>query len=363
MKSKSYDYIIKGAYGTGNFGDDALLDVLLEKLPKKSKVAVITKSTNYLERMYPNIDYYTHLDNVKLICNHLILGGGTQYFTFESNSKILNRITYHLKHPKYVIGRLLGWTLKVDAKNKVGLGLGLGPFLDTESKQFKKILENIKDNNYLFVRDNKSFDFCKEYGVTDVSLCTDLCFMREIKTGDETKSNNKSAIILRDWEHDDYGRQHFKAIKEFMINNKSDYDLVLFANDQHWISFASSNQINYHVWNPEKFSVKDFINKLNEYDSFISSRFHGMVYSTLLNKPSIAIDIEPKLSIGAELNSGLIWKSGDGIKELELLVTELKANYDLYKSIVNKKLDKEKVKSKDIDFFIKNNLIGKGYEV
>ncbi|KPV91527.1 Polysaccharide pyruvyl transferase [Pseudoalteromonas sp. P1-30] len=347
IKSSSYkyDFVIKGAYGTGNFGDDALFDVVFNQLPPNSKVAVIARNASYLKDGYPMLDVYHPNDVASINCSVFIYGGGTQFYLFPTSDSFIFKVKYHLKNPKNLINKILRRGLEISYDKKIGLGLGLGPFYTKNSSKFKKIINDLKSFDELYVRDTKSYDFCKNNKVKNVKINTDLCFLKKLT---KLNSSEKSAVILRDWIHDEGGRKHFPAIKEYLIKNKNNTDLVLFANDSEWVNFAKLNNINLVKWEPKVYSSKSFIEKLSQYKFFISSRFHGVVYGTLLGIPAISIEIEPKLMIGASLNTGLIWNDDFNINQLYSLIEELNNDYENHVKNLNVIREKKYMEASDM---------------
>ncbi|HGS4803639.1 TPA: polysaccharide pyruvyl transferase family protein [Vibrio parahaemolyticus] len=328
-KEYEFDFVIKGAYGTGNFGDDALFEVIYDKLPKGVEVAVIARDSEYLESNFENVKVFHPNSSVNIKCKYYIFGGGTQFYMFPNTNSLFYKINYHLRNPTYIIKKLLSLNLSVDYDNKIGIGLGLGPFYTRESKKFNRIINELNSFDKLYLRDKKSYDFCVDHNINKIELNTDLCFSKKFKLT-SSLDKRKVAVILRDWKHDEFGKKHFKAIRDYLLINRECCDLILFSNDKYWIDFAIEHQLNYLVWDSTKYSSNEFIQKLAEYKLVISSRFHGIVYSTLLNIPAIAIEIEPKLKIGAELNTGLIWNGEFTLDNLEQLIKKLEINYDEY---------------------------------
>jgi exopolysaccharide biosynthesis predicted pyruvyltransferase EpsI len=162
--------------------------------------------------------------------------------------------------------------------------------------------------------------------VKNVELNTDLCFSKNISII-ETITDN-TAVILRDWNHDESGQQHFNTILQYLIENKKNVDLVLFAKDQYWIRKAKQYKLNCIIWDPAIYTINEFIDILASYKIFISSRFHGVIYGTLLNKPVLAIEIEPKLVIGSKLNCGEIWKGDFSLPSLYQSIKSLEDSFD-----------------------------------
>ncbi|MEQ3443405.1 polysaccharide pyruvyl transferase family protein [Pseudoalteromonas sp. BZP1] len=351
--SCKYDFVVKGAYGTGNFGDDALFEVIYSQLPKGSRVAIIARNSGYLNKNYPLVDVFHPNDVIDIECDYYIYGGGTQFYLFPSSNSLLFKIKYHFINPTYLINKLLNRGLRINYTKKIGIGLGLGPFYTENTPKFVRIIRELKAFESLSVRDQKSFDFCLKHQINGVQLNTDLCFIKKLPI---IERGEKSAVILRDWIHDDIGRKHFPAIKEYLIQNKDVTDLVLFAHDKEWIDFALEHDIELLKWEPKTDSSNQFIEKISKYKFFISSRFHGVVYGTLLGIPAIAIEIEPKLRIGASLNTGLIWQGSFELSDLYTKVEHLNKHYSEYLSQLNTIRDKKYTEVSELfNTFLRSN--------
>jgi hypothetical protein len=55
------------------------------------------------------------------------------------------------------------------------------------------------------------------------------------------------------------------------------------------------------AWNPQEQTVAQFIELLRGYDAFITARYHGAVFASLLRRPVVCIQVEPKLRLIADL--------------------------------------------------------------
>ena len=82
------------------------------------------------------------------------------------------------------------------------------------------------------------------------------------------------------------------------------------SNDAEWITWLTSRNIPYISWNPDTDTFSGFVRRLAEYDIFITARFHGALFATLLGKPSICIGVEEKLELFADLldQGGRLWR-------------------------------------------------------
>jgi hypothetical protein len=72
------------------------------------------------------------------------------------------------------------------------------------------------------------------------------------------------------------------------------------------------------------------------------------VYGTLLGIPAISIEIEPKLMIGASLNTGLIWNDDFNINQLYSLIEELNNDYENHVKNLNVIREKKYMEASDM---------------
>ncbi|MFC4633310.1 polysaccharide pyruvyl transferase family protein [Dokdonia ponticola] len=318
--------IVKGAYGQPNFGDDLLMLVLkniLEKSFFDSKYKfLIPPLCNYIEDfLEPEHILYNQGDNIEV--DYLILGGGTQFYSFPDTKKnariaILRSI---LKNPLslklYLKKRKQASGIKIEAKKIIGVGLGIGPFEGKEAEIAKKnTIKTLSKMAFLMVRDTVSYRLAKQNKINNnLILANDLCFAPKAYLPFnvmESSTNEKTKItfILRDWGHSK-NKVHIERtiayIKGMLSANKADsYNVLLFAKDADCKSLLEKNNIMYIQWSPKKYSIQDFINIMKSTDIIISSRYHGIVLSSLFNIPFIPIVVDPKLSIFAAAISSKI---------------------------------------------------------
>lgn len=327
---KNPTIIIKGAYGQPNFGDDLLMLVLKNIFQKSFSDLefrfLIPPLCNYIEDfLEPENILYNQGENVTV--DYLVLGGGTQFYSFPDTKKnaritILKSI---LKNPfslrLYLKKRKQASGLHINAEKIIGVGLGIGPF---EGKQAVSAKENtlatLSKMAFLMVRDRVSYQFAKQKGINNnLILANDLCFVPRAYLpfnieANTTSNKTKLTFILRDWGHSKnkiHIEQTISYIKNMLSSNDAnDYNVLLFAKDLYCKSLLLKNKIEFIQWNPKKYSIQDFINIMQNTDIIISSRYHGIVLSSLFNIPFIPIVVDPKLSIFAEGISSQIhlWK-------------------------------------------------------
>ncbi|WP_254528741.1 MULTISPECIES: polysaccharide pyruvyl transferase family protein [unclassified Sphingobacterium] len=302
---------IKGAYGETNFGDDLLMrvfeDYFIKEFPEdelnfegefQPYVSELLKKGTYLN---PNFD-----------ADLLVYGGGTQFFSFSEQKPITlkSRFISLLKNPKRLIEKLNEKPIKHNIP-KAFLGFGIGPFFSEDSSQ-QLAKQKVSEAKFVGVRDNVSLSYCKKWDVK-ATLGADVVFSSYFKVPEYSKTNRqkkKIGIIVRDWKWESSGANYINKLKEIYYENSTDLDLefIVFAplKDKYWMDELKDEKI--QIWNPEKHSIDEFLAILNNYDGFISARYHGAIIGVLLNKPVICIEIEPKLRILTEqVKELLLW--------------------------------------------------------
>lgn len=310
--------IVKGAYGTRNFGDDLLMLVMYKLLRQfKYDVDFLCPDHPYIKKLNININLNSNNSNKNYdIC---VYGGGTQFFHFKTTKtnkvNLGSKILGNLVNPKRMINTITRkFNSGVTANSYSYLGIGLGPFEDEEIK--KDILLDISRAEFISLRDKKSIGYSKGY-VKDVNYGSDLCFSAEFDSyllSVKAKVSNerfKVGIILRDWVNTENGKISESVIYkvlERLAEQQKDYIFIFFSavHDKNWIQFCKKFNLSHIVWDPDNQIVPDFLNELSSCDAIVSSRFHGLVISSLLSIPFVSLEIEPKLSLFSEKFKSLV---------------------------------------------------------
>lgn len=355
---KEYKFNIKGAYGETNFGDDLLMLVFESYFRKEfpnSKLNFEGENSVYPKKMLSENSTY----NTENHYNWLIYGGGTQFFSFkENNMSFIEKVQIVLKNPRLILNKIKKPKTKNQESKVAFIGFGLGPFYNN-----KLAIENAKFNvskaNFVGVRDDVSLNYCEEWNVPSI-LGADVVFssyfdLPSLEKKIKKKSDKKIGIIVRDWEFEDTGSSYISKLKEFYNKEKknSDIQYIVFAplKDKNWIKdLADENVL---IWNPETYSISDFLNELNKFDLIISARYHGAIIASLLNKPVICVEIEPKLRILTEqMKEILLWEKPFSIDKLYDLIKGIDYDTDYSHS-----LNEQKKKSDLMLEIFKNKLI------
>jgi len=350
MKTNNSSVIaIKGAYGLENFGDDTLM-VAVYKIGRKifpsSSFELICKDANYISTLIPGVKVVSPEDMHSNYPDLIIYGGGTQFYSFpisaSTNAKILfKKIIRNARNPLPYCHRLFRKIATGKSVNKqiVAFGLGLGPFNDNSSKMqnAKKLLA---DMLYVAVRDVNSYKLCKEWECKNVNLRSDLCYLPELwdvhVKKDKAGKVQRIGIIPRDWPHTEEGNSYasslFKVVEQMRSDGK-DVEFISFCGryDTNWGQYLKERNEKFIQWDPQKYSISEFLNLLSRFDVFITARYHGAIFASILGKPAICIEVEQKLQLVADLlgYGARLWSYPFDVSECLNHISKIEDNYSL----------------------------------
>lgn len=349
--------LLKGYYGRGNFGDDALLmsavkligDVFCENDPK-----VYLEQRSNVKYLSAIIGIELHPYSSKVGVDLIIYGGGTQFFSFTKISrtdKIKFWIGEFRRRPILtlfeIIKRLRSRYFISISKNHQSndsvkpliamVGVGFGPQEDSDSE--KKSLEMVNASSVITVRDKFSFEYLRSVISTKkVYQTSDLCYLhfREMCSriaGERSRAQGKGShkelqlgIILRDWKwlNGDFNSEVVDTVLSCIEGNWKAKVFVFSADeDQSIKKICDEKGLESEVWlSDDNNSFEKYIRKLADCDRVISSRYHGLVFSALLGIPHLALSIDRKLSAHKYENQDLCseWYPSEGFKKLRTCI-------------------------------------------
>jgi len=337
--------LVRGSYGVGNFGDDILMIAiyrLLKECYDSEEITFLSPQSRYIQKMEPEIrttDYRSKLYSVDLE----VYGGGTQFYSFyqkKSKRSISKSIFKAIRYPHKLFYYMLDryWNNHPKISRRAAIGIGVGPFVSKSAEETtaKILLSNM---DYIAVRDDHSYSLLKKWGIPQVSYWTDLAYTEHIWPGFSNSDLSldwklrRIGIIIRDWPHTMEGAAYQKPLKsvvqELRVQGYHVVYILFKKSDVQWIETLNEMKEEYILWDPERESVKSFFSTLNEFDCFISARYHGAVIGTILGKPVICIEVEQKLRLISEILSKkrFLWKQPFISKECINLIKEIDANY------------------------------------
>lgn len=324
---------IKGAYGETNFGDDLLM-IIFEKYFLSEFPNVILNFCGEKE-LYPSKLLEKASYNKKGFQEDLLVyGGGTQFFSFgDGNVSLLQKIRAVINNPKLLYNKFFA---NVQNSKIAFLGIGLGPF---ENERGIGYTQNLLNAAYFVgVRDLVSQDYCDKWGIKSV-LGADMVFSSYFKYQLSAKickgkSIKRIGVIVRDWRWETTGRQYYDSLYDLTVSDNIEYQFIVFApkKDKEWIEKLKDKDV--LVWEPEKYTVQEFLNIINNFDAIISARYHGAIIAALLGKPVICVEIESKLKILKQQVPQLyLWEKPFHKKQLTDLVQKLDIGVDYSESM------------------------------
>lgn len=327
---------IKGAYGETNFGDDLLMCVLecfLLRNFKSVELNFVGKDDKYVSKFLSNSFYREPGFKPDLI----VYGGGTQFFSFSAPKKSnkLQKVFFILKNPVTFFKKVV---FSRDENNSrvipsSFLGFGIGPFY-YEGGVKEQAKKSISTAVFVGVRDEVSHSYCKEWGIK-AFLGADVVFSSYFNLPSLSKPKNdrvRVGVIVRDWNWEQSGADYIEELKSVHqqsgLNVSFQFIVLAPLKDRMWMQYLKNK--NALIWNPENYSINDFLKELNGFDSFITARYHGAIIGCLLSKPVVCIEIEDKLKILTQQIPELkLWNKPFNKEELvdHLLTLDFQVDY------------------------------------
>jgi polysaccharide pyruvyl transferase WcaK-like protein len=332
--------VVTGAYSVGNLGDVALLqrtvDLLLGIFPS-DHVAIYCPELPYLRRLLPSVRFVDPRRTSVLRGDLLVYGGGTQFFSFPlTDATLLSQARRALRSPiaayRHLLRRAFGWKFRSTA----ALGIGIGPFVPGSPAE-ERARSTFRRMGFVAVRDPVSLDFCRNSGVPEALLGSDLCFaggfLPEVSPGPAKRGGQPSiAAIVRSWPHSREGAAYVEPLLEAARGwtaEGSDVTFVSFCaqTDRPLIDRLRDAGHAVDVWDPERDPPVAFIERLRAYDALLTARYHGAIFAALLGKPCVCIEVEQKLSLAAAMLGldAYAWRQPFTVDGLRATVSRLAA--------------------------------------
>lgn len=286
--------VLSGYYGFKNFGDEAILSVLVKKLKKdKHTITVISSDPEHTKKQYNHINSIYTFDLKAIIAsiiksNVLISGGGSLLQDVTS----LKSLFYYLS----IIFIALFFRKKViifaqgigPIKNKIGLFLTIA------------LLKHCK---YVSVRDKKSFELLKSYGI-NADLQCDPIFMTKVEPVDI--KDKTVAIQLRNCK--DINTDFIQRLADSVIKNFPGYryeiysfqdviDAKICEQFEHSLKMLDSDS---NITLYKNLSNEQVIEQLNKVEYLIAMRFHAIIVGLLAGAKTLAINYDIKVEKIAE---------------------------------------------------------------
>ena len=310
------DYYLRGAYGPGNLGDDVLMVIMTNILQQIANEEELVTVTVDRPEYVANFNLSANFVNMDTIVRSKItvLGGGGQFFSFaeeQSKKSLLKKIKLLLTNRrifKKILIKLLRQP-KYTYEHIAGIGMGIGPFENSNDSKYESARSVLSQCDFLSVRDSESLELCREMDVTHCQMDTDLAFytpgwiddivLESLRTYSPKQENRVIALVLRTWPFGGEGGEMISHVDVLLDELKSrGYNVTLVSlypkRDQEIIKRFKNEE--WLIWEPKNMNFKTFLFALKECASVVlSTRAHGVMLASIIGLPAIALAIEPKL--------------------------------------------------------------------
>lgn len=296
--------LISGYYGFGNFGDELILSLLLDKL-KDCKVTVLSSNPRKTYETYGVTSVQTfsfdHVIKEVATCDVLISGGGSLLQNVTSNQSLW----FYASIIKLA---------QAFRKEIVIFAQGIGPVKGWYSTGMTKGI--LKKANYVSVRDEKSMELMKKWKINHAKLVCDPAYSIEVSQPERTK---KIGIQLRKFDTltDDLfdnivtqvlSRYYDREIELLCLQDDMDKDVSqIFINKMRLIDSNVKAKV------IKGLTPKEIINRISTYDCMIGMRYHACLVATKYGVKTLAIGYDPKVEMLAQ-DAGIPCLSMDSSK-------------------------------------------------
>lgn len=289
MKKSNYEkkVVISGYYGFDNFGDEAILGVLVNKLKElKADVRVFSKNPKKTSQLY-NVKSTWFFCICRVIyhlskCDVLISGGGSLLQDVTS----LKSLLYYL----WVINTALFFKKKV-----IIFAQGIGPVNNPFGRFLTK--STLKKCSLVTVRDEKSLFLLRGWGIKTDLVCDPLFDLSLVGS----MPSNRVGIQLRG----------FKTLKENLLiklaeqinKDFSDKEIEIYSfQDSLDLSVCKHFEILLKALNPQiktkliyNQTSAEILDKISKLDYMIAMRFHANLIALKYGIRTFAICYDEKV--------------------------------------------------------------------
>lgn len=286
-------FVLSGYFGFKNFGDEAILSVLVNKLNELNhSITVISSDTHYTKSKFKNVrsvNTFKLFDIIMAITksDYLISGGGS----------LLQDVTSLKSLIYYLIIIFLGL---IFGKKVVLFAQGIGPINSSFGQYLTKTL--LKHCAYISVRDEKSLKLLQSWDISADLVC-DPVFSTKISN---VEKSNTVAVQLRDFKtmSEDFIDRLAQVIsKEFNDKTIEIYSFQDEIDKDICLKFEKSLKL----LNPEMKTVlhtgltdEEIVSGISKADYLIAMRFHAIIIGLIASVKTLVIDYDIKVQKLAE---------------------------------------------------------------
>ncbi len=277
--------LISGYYGFSNPGDDAILDVISKDLKRYDMTPVVLYNTKsyFCKNGIHYIPRYNFLSiyNWMARSSFVILGGGG---LFQDSTSLLSFLYYFFVG---ALSLLLG-------KKLIIYGQSFGPIKRKFSLSLLRIILHFSE--YIFVRDLYSLKLSYLLGQNrGIFLIPDLVYFSDIPLFLNTERGQKILLFPRD-------RGDIENLVMALRNILDKFKLNITILPMHYsidkdVAKMIFEKISRHDIRliDKRLKRKEILREIKGSLGVISYRFHGLVFSHMLDTPFIGVSDDPKI--------------------------------------------------------------------
>ena len=277
-------YVVSGYIGFDNFGDEAIANVLTQKLKKEGaeKITLISSNPDKTRIIHDvescgMLKFFNSLKDADV----LISGGGSLLQDVTS----LKSLLYYL----FVIYTALFLGKKVEI-----FAQGIGPINSEIGKLLTKFA--LKKASYISVRDKKSQELLSTWNIKS-DLVQDPIFSIDIPN---IQKRNSVGIQLRKFKS--LNDEFLKSLARSVANKFKDKEIVILSLQDSidiepctkFLQYLSEYKVN-NVELKTNLNVNQVIQAIASLEYLIAMRFHANVIGIKANVKTIAINYDPKV--------------------------------------------------------------------
>ena len=343
--------LISGYYGFDNFGDEAILGLLLEKF-KDCDVTVLSSNPRKTFDTYGVHTVYSfsldHVIKELAYCDVLVSGGGSLLQNVTSNKSLIF----------YSSIIMLAQSFKKDV---MIFAQGIGPIKGFWGNLIVKSV--LKKCKYISVRDENSLKLLNKWKIQNANLVCDPIYSLEVEQPQRTK---KIGIQLRRSENltDELfdkiiaqvkARYYSREIELLSLQDEMDVGI-----SQVFYNKLKHVAPNINVKIVSGLNNQEIIEHISEYDCMIAMRFHACLVGVKYGVKTMAVAYDPKVEILAKENNipYLSMKSSDNNYMKAFDDMENLSRWNLMEKAKSKKFDWNKTGIFEAKKEIKKKLLG-----
>ena len=320
---------ISGYYGFKNFGDEAILSVLIDHLKKLQNldITVFSSDIDFTSKTYL-VNAVKRFDLKKVIktiqdSDVLISGGGSLLQDVTSFKSV---IYYSL-----IIALGLFFNKKV-----IIFAQGIGPL---NKKLSKFIVSNLLKNcSLVTVRDEKSLMLLKNWGINANLVCDPIYSLDAVPVSKE----NSVGIQLREFKTMNYDLLNKLAL--FVVNKFGDKKVEIFSlQESQDFELCKKFENILKTLNPNldtEIVTEDIVNRISKLSYLIAMRFHAILVALKYGIKTCAINYDvkveilaneaaiPLISMDAHENFEKLYSDLENLREDDLLKFSKTKNFD-----------------------------------